>query len=64
MFENLPEILKPADLAAVLQLSKNTVYNMLDKGHIKGYKVGDMKIWRINKADFLTYINRSDDNYW
>ena len=53
MYTNLPEILKPTDIAAYLKISKNTVYSMLLQGNLKGFRVGNNKLWRVYREDFL-----------
>lgn len=62
MYTNLPEILKPTDIAAYLKISKNTVYSMLSQGIIKGFRAGNNKLWRIFKEDFLDYLENNKYN--
>ena len=50
MLTNYPEILKSKDLMEILNLSKNTVYSMLNNRIIPAYRVGNSKLWRINKC--------------
>lgn len=63
MFTNYPEILTPRDLMEMLNLSKNTVYDMLNNRIIPAYRIGCGKKWRINKCDLEEYI-RSEKSYW
>jgi len=63
MLEDYPEILKPKDLIEILDLSKNTVYDMLNNRIIPAYRVGNSKLWRINKCDLEDYL-KSFDSYW
>jgi excisionase family DNA binding protein len=47
----------------ILNLSKNTVYSMLNNRIIPAYRVGNSKLWRINKCDFEDYL-KSFNSYW
>ena len=64
MLSNYPEILTPKDLIEILNLSRNTIYDMLRNGIIPSYKVGNGKIWRINKDDLIDYLKSNNNNYW
>ena len=63
MLTDYPEILKPKDLIKILNLSKNTIYDMLNNKIIPAYRVGNNKLWRINKSDLEDYIS-SEKCYW
>ena len=43
--EKLPAILTPLDVMDILGVGKNTVYNLLASGRLKGFRIG--KSWRI-----------------
>lgn len=43
--EQLPAILTPLDVMDILGVGKNTVYNLLASGQLKGFRIG--KSWRI-----------------
>lgn len=43
--EQLPTILTPLDVMDILGVGKNTVYNLLASGQLKGFRIG--KSWRI-----------------
>ncbi|MGN9095564.1 helix-turn-helix domain-containing protein [Flintibacter porci] len=43
--EKLPAILTPLDVMDILGVGKNTVYNLLASGQLKGFRIG--KSWRI-----------------
>lgn len=64
MLLNYPEILTPKDLIEILNLSRNTIYDMLRNNIISSYKVGNGKIWRINKDDLIDYLKSNNNNYW
>ena len=63
VFNNYPEILTPRDLMEMLNLSKTTVYAMLNNHIIPAYRVGCGKKWRINKCDLEEYL-RFEKSYW
>ncbi len=43
--ENLPAILTPLDVMDILGVGKNTAYNLLTSGQLKGFRVG--RSWRV-----------------
>lgn len=43
--EKLPAILTPLEVMDILGVGKNTIYNLLSSGQLKGFRIG--KIWRI-----------------
>lgn len=63
MLNNYPEILTPRDIMQILQLSKNTVYSMLNNSTLPAYRIGIGKICRINKADLIDYLQKENE-YW
>lgn len=50
--DDLPSILTPNEVAEILCLHINTVYNLLHQGKIQGFRVG--KSWRIHKKALLS----------
>ena len=64
MNNNIPEIMKPSEIASYLKISKNTVYSMLAQGTLKGFHVGNNKLWRVHKEDFLEYLDNTKYNNW
>ena len=64
MNNNLPEILKPSEIASYLKISKNTVYSMLMQGTTKGFRVGNNKLWRVFREDFNDYIDTTKYDGW
>ena len=44
MLTDYPEILKPKDLIKILNLSKNTIYDMLNNKIIPAYRIGNNKL--------------------
>ncbi len=64
MNTNIPEIIKPSEIATYLKISKNTVYSMLTQGTLKGFRVGNNKLWRVHKEDFLEYLDNTKFDEW
>ncbi|MFW6026723.1 MAG: helix-turn-helix domain-containing protein [Candidatus Woesearchaeota archaeon] len=50
------DLLVVNEVAEVLRLSKFRVYQLLQEGIIKGFRVGNGGSWRISKKDLLEYI--------
>lgn len=46
---DLPEILKPTEVAEFLCIHKNTVYKLIKRGDLPAFRVG--KSWRIARRD-------------
>jgi excisionase family DNA binding protein len=51
------EMLTPNEVAALLKISKVGVYRMVEKRHIRFYKV--MGSLRFNKEDILTFLQEN-----
>ena len=51
--QNLPKVYTPEQVAVMLQLSKNTVYQLISRGEIVAKKIG--KVYRI-PATSLSFI--------
>lgn len=47
--QDLPEILKPTEVAEFLCIHKNTVYKLIKGGDLPAFRVG--KSWRISRRD-------------
>ena len=54
MFELFPDILTVEQLCEAFQIGKNTAYELLNSGEIKGIKMGS--VWKIPKRSLLDYI--------
>ena len=54
--EEGPEILTLPEVAKMLRVSHQTIYNMIRDGRLKGYKVG--REWRFLKKDMDDYLLR------
>lgn len=53
---DLPEILKPNEVAEFLCIHKNTVYKLIKRGDLPAFRAG--KSWRIHRRD-LTCLCQS-----
>ena len=53
-WSDLPLVLTSEQAAAVLQLTRRTITNMLDRGDLHGVKIG--KEWRVSRAELLRFI--------
>lgn len=53
-WSDLPLVLTSEQAAAVLQLKRRTVTNMLDRGDLHGVKMG--KEWRISRAELQRFL--------
>lgn len=55
--ESKPDILNLTEVADLLRVSNQTIYNMIKDGRIKAVKFG--REWRFNRKDIDAYINGS-----
>lgn len=51
---DLPLVLTSEQAAKVLQLTRRTITNMLDRGDLRGVKIG--KEWRISRAELMRFV--------
>ena len=51
--QNIPQVYTPEQVAKILQLSKNTVYDLINRGEIIAKKIG--KVYRI-PASSLSFV--------
>lgn len=57
MFDNIDDILTVNDVAEILYVGRNAVYELLNSGQLKGFRIGS-KTWRIPKKyldDFIIH---------
>lgn len=54
MVNEVSDLLTVDDLCEKLQVSRNTAYQLLESGEIKGFKVG--RNWRIPNSSISSYI--------
>lgn len=55
--EDLPEFFSPADLAAVLRISRATAYRMAASGHLPCLRIGKRVL--VSKPHLVAWIDRS-----
>lgn len=53
-WSDLPLVLTSEQAAAVLQLKRRTIANMLDRGDLHGVKVG--KEWRVSRTELVRFV--------
>lgn len=54
MFDNESDLLTVADLMELLYIGENKAYSLLNKGDIKGFRIG--RSWRIPLDSVRKYI--------
>ena len=54
MLNNYEDILTVSDVAQILYIGKNRVYELLDNGNLKGFRIG--RVWKIPKEAVREYI--------
>lgn len=54
MANEVSDLLTVDDLCEKLQISRNTAYQLLESGDVKGFKVG--RNWRIPNISISSYI--------
>ncbi len=52
--EQLPVVLTPAEAMDILGVGKNTMYQLLNSGKLRGVRVG--RSWRISVEALSTYL--------
>lgn len=55
---NITKVYTPEQVAEILQLSKNTVYNLINRGEIVAKKIG--KLYRISAASLSFFYTGLD----
>ncbi len=54
--DELPMVLTPADIAAVMSLSRNRVYELVHSDGFPAFKIGK-KLYRVRKDKFLEWLD-------
>ena len=57
MFENPYDILSPEEAMEELRIGKNSIYDLLSSGKLKGFKVG--RNWKIPRKSIDNYIDKN-----
>lgn len=58
MFNEYPDIMSVDQLCEAFQIGKNTAYELLNSGQIKGIKMGN--IWKIPRQNLIDYVLREN----
>lgn len=58
--QNLPRVYTPEQVAQILQLSKNTVYDLISRGEIVAKKIG--KVYRIPQSSISFVFSGLDED--
>lgn len=58
--EELPIVLTPSDIAAILGVSRNTSYEVLHSENFPAFKVG--KLYRVPRDEFLLWMESQTAN--
>lgn len=59
MLNQYSDIMSVPDVAEVLSIGKNRVYELLENNAIKGFKIG--RVWKIPKEALQEYIKVQSD---
>ncbi len=60
MISNLPKVYTPEQVANILQLSKNTIYELIARGEIVAKKIG--KVYRIPQSSLNFVFTGLDED--
>ena len=60
MFDLYPDILTVEQLCEAFQIGKNTAYVLLNSGHLKAIKMGN--IWKIPKRSLIDFVIEKNKN--
>ncbi len=56
MFELYDDIMTVEDVMNALKVGKNRVYDLLNSGHLVGYKEG--RIWKVSREELAKYVKK------
>lgn len=57
MFNQYQDILSVLDAAEALFIGKNRIYELLEKGELKGFRIG--RVWKIPKESLEEYVRKN-----
>lgn len=60
--DQLPKVYTPEQVAEMLQLSKNSVYELINRGEIVAKKIG--KQYRVPQASLQFFFSGLDQDLW
>ena len=55
IFNNYEDVMSVSDVMEALDCGKNTVYELLSSGELKGFKIG-IRTWRIPRVSLEEYV--------
>lgn len=58
--DDLPMVLTPADIAAILNVSRNTAYQFIHTKDFPAFRLG--KQYRVSKSKFLAWLEAAGDD--
>ena len=56
MFDMFPELLSVEQFCEAFQIGKNTAYELLNSGQVKGIKIGN--VWKVPRHSMVEYVMR------
>ena len=56
MLEQYDAVLTISDLREILNIGRNTAYNLLNNGEIQAFRIG--RTWKIPKDSLIYYLNQ------
>ena len=56
MLEQYDAVLTISDLREILNIGRNTAYNLLNNGDIQAFRIG--RTWKIPKDSLIYYLNQ------
>ena len=57
VFDSLPEIVTPEEVAQLFRVKTDGIMKAARDGELKAYKIG--KFWRMKKSDVMEWIEKS-----
>ena len=58
--ESVNQYLTPREVMDLLYIGKNTLYQLLNSGQLKGFRIG--KLWRIRREALRDFVERSNQS--
>lgn len=56
MFEEYPDVLNTTEVMQILDITKNTLYELIHSGELPAFRIGKKK-WRVNKDSLIKYLH-------
>ena len=56
--ESVNQYLTPREVMDLLYIGKNTLYQLLNSGQLKGFRIG--KLWRIRREALRDFVERAN----